>query len=236
MPFRSNNPLTRDELLSRFFPQFHPVTTFNSGLSGGSFLIEHQGLRFVVRQPHDPDAPQSAFLRQYRALSQLPACIAPKPHLYLRDWMVVDYLPGEVKTDPARRTVGWLRMLKRLRKAREPRLLRLSPLHMDVHAGNLVHSAPGLKLIDWEYAGDGDIALELAAVWVENTDQHRQLVNDYATRAKIYPAQLWRQVRRWFPWLLMLKAGWFEYRWRQTGDQQFIRLADDTWRQLLIKQ
>ncbi|WP_250215326.1 hypothetical protein, partial [Escherichia coli] len=22
MPFRSNNPLTRDELLSRFFPQF----------------------------------------------------------------------------------------------------------------------------------------------------------------------------------------------------------------------
>lgn len=51
----------RDELLSRFFPQFHPVTTFNSGLSGGSFLIEHQGQRFVVRQPHDPDAPQSAF-------------------------------------------------------------------------------------------------------------------------------------------------------------------------------
>ncbi len=79
----------------------------------------------------------------------------PKPHLYLRDWMVVDYLPGEVKRicriptnwqacciiyinttfwlannavavtgtvlaakDPARRTVGWLRMLKRLRKAR----------------------------------------------------------------------------------------------------------------------
>ncbi len=61
MPFRSNNPLTRDELLSRFFPQFHPVTTFNSGLSGGSFLIEHQGQRFVVRQPHDPDAPQSRF-------------------------------------------------------------------------------------------------------------------------------------------------------------------------------
>ncbi|HAM4300021.1 TPA: thiamine kinase, partial [Escherichia coli] len=28
MPFRSNNPITRDELLSRFFPQFHPVTTF----------------------------------------------------------------------------------------------------------------------------------------------------------------------------------------------------------------
>mgnify|MGYP004630515647 CR=1 FL=1 len=177
MPFRSNNPITRDELLSRFFPQYHPVTTFNSGLSGGSFLIEHQGQRFVVRQPHDPDAPQSAFLRQYRALSQLPACIAPKPHLYLRDWMVVDYLPGAVKTylpdtnelagllyylhqqprfgwritllpllelywqqsDPARRTVGWLRMLKRLRKAREQVNALVASMrdNQDVEAGEV---------------------------------------------------------------------------------------------------
>ncbi|EAQ8999681.1 thiamine kinase, partial [Salmonella enterica] len=27
----------------------------------------------------------------------------------------------------------------------------------------------------------------------------------------------------------------FEYRWRQTGEQQFIRLADETWRQLRMK-
>lgn len=67
MPFSNNNPITRDELLSRYFPQYHPVATFNSGLSGGSFLIEHQDQRFVVRQTHDPDAPQSVFLRQYRA-------------------------------------------------------------------------------------------------------------------------------------------------------------------------
>ncbi|MDI8106897.1 hypothetical protein MJN85_29050, partial [Salmonella enterica subsp. enterica serovar Anatum] len=38
--------------------------------------------------------------------------------------------------------------------------------------------------------------------------------------------QLWRQIRLWHPWVIMLKAGWFEYRWRQTGEQQFIRLAD----------
>ena len=238
MPFRSNNPIMRDELLSRFFPQFHPVTTFNSGLSGGSFLIEHQGQRFVVRQPHDPDAPQSAFLRQYRALSQLPASIAPKPHLYLRDWMVVDYLPGAVKTylPDTNELAGLLYYLHQ-----QPRFgwrITLLPLlELYWQQSDPVRRTVGwLKLIDWEYARDGDIALELAAVWVENAEQHRQLVNDYATRAKIYPAQLWRQVRRWFPWLLMLKAGWFEYRWRQTGDQQFIRLADDTWRQLLIKQ
>ncbi len=38
--------------------------------------------------------------------------------------------------------------------------------HMDVHAGNIIHNESGLRLIDWEYAGDGDIALELAAVWI----------------------------------------------------------------------
>lgn len=36
--------------------------------------------------------------------------------------------------------------------------LRLGPLHMDVHGDNIVRTASGLRLIDWEYAGDGDIA------------------------------------------------------------------------------
>jgi thiamine kinase len=33
----------------------------------------------------------------------------------------------------------------------------------------------------------------------------------------------------------MLMAGWFECRLQQTGDQQFITLADDAWRQLKMK-
>ncbi|MCZ5371456.1 phosphotransferase, partial [Escherichia coli] len=75
------------------------------------------------------------------------------------------------QSDPARRTVGWLRMLKRLRKEREPRPLRLSPLHMDVHAGNLVHSASGLNLIDWEYAGDGDNSTSISPVLIATVRQ-----------------------------------------------------------------
>lgn len=70
--------------------------------------------------------------------------------------------------DPARRTPRWLRWHQRLRRRGEPRPLRLAPLHMDVHAGNIIHSEFGLRLIDWEYAGDGDIALELAAVWISS--------------------------------------------------------------------
>ena len=106
---------------------------------------------------------------------------------------------------------------------------------MDAHGDNIVRTASGLRLIDWEYAGDGDIALELAAVWVSDESQHQQLVSTYAQRAHIEPDVLWRQVRQWQPWIMMLKAGWFEYRWRQTGDRQFIRLADETWRQLTMK-
>lgn len=137
--------------------------------------------------------------------------------------------------DPGRRSPGWLRALKRLAGQGEPQPLRLSPLHMDIHAGNLVHSTEGIRLIDWEYAGDGDIALELAAVWSEDDNARRALVMAYARMAKIDPVLLWRQVLRWRPWVLMLMAGWYECRWQQTGDRQFITLADEIWRQLRIK-
>ncbi len=65
--------------------------------------------------------------------------------------------------------------------------MRLAPLHMDVHAGNIVHTAGGLRLIDWEYAGDGDIALELAAVWMPDNQQRHQLIEAYARLAHMSP-------------------------------------------------
>ena len=132
---------------------------------------------------------------------------------------------------PARRTPQWLRWHKRLLRRGEPRPLRLAPLHMDVHAGNIVHGEAGLRLIDWEYAGDGDVALELAAVWIEPA-AHRRLAAEYARRASIDELQLWRQIQRWRPWVQLLMAGWYERRWQQTGDRQFIALADEVWCQL----
>ncbi len=151
MRSNNNNPLTRDEIQSRY-------------------------------RHHDPDAPPAHFLRHYRALSQLPASLAPRALFYTPGWMAVEYLHGVVNSalpdadelaaspllaqywsccDPARRTPFWLRRLKQLQKNGEPRPLRLAPLHMDVHGDNIVLTSAGLRLIDWEYAGDGDIALEL---------------------------------------------------------------------------
>ena len=103
---------------------------------------------------------------------------------------------------------------------------------MDVHAGNIVHTAEGIRLIDWEYAGDGDVALELAAVWTESDDARQTLIWDYAEVARIDADALRRQVKRWRPWVVMLMAGWFEMRYQQSRDKHFIALADDAWRQL----
>lgn len=136
---------------------------------------------------------------------------------------------------PTRRTPFWLRALQRLRRQGEPRALSLAPLHMDVHAGNIVHGAQGLRLIDWEYAGDGDVALELAAVWTTDNWQRYQLTLAYAEQANMAPERLWQQVLRWRPWVLMLMAGWFECRGQQTGDEQFFRLANDAWQPLKHK-
>lgn len=269
-----NSKLTRDELLSRHFPHYHPVADKAlSGLSGGSAIIEYQEQRIVLRQHHDPSAPDFHFHRQYLALKSLPATLAPKPLGYFGGWMAVEYLPGSVPvTLPAsknlaallyhlhrqqrfgwrvsllplldrywqfssatRRTPFWLRILKQLRNQGEPQPLRLAPLHMDVHAGNIIATASGLKLIDWEYAGDGDIALELAAVWTEDERHRRVLLEDYADAAKIETELLIRQVKRWQPWLQLLMTTWYEYRWQQTGDPNFIALADNGWRDLRHK-
>jgi thiamine kinase len=74
----SNNKLTRDELLSRFFPHYHPVASLSqTGLSGGSVIISDGDQRHVLRQPHDPSAAACYFRRQYRALRRLPARLAP---------------------------------------------------------------------------------------------------------------------------------------------------------------
>lgn len=113
--------------------------------------------------------------------------------------------------------------------------MRLAPLHMDIHAGNIVHTAAGERLIDWEYAGDGDVALELAAVWTPDKAARDALIAAYAEQAQMDTRTLARQVNRWRPWVLMLMAGWFEVRFAQTGDKQFITLADDAWRQLNTK-
>ena len=130
---------------------------------------------------------------------------------------------------PERRSLAWLRWLKKMNKQGEPKPLRLAALHMDIHAGNLVHQAQSIKLIDWEYAGDGDVALELAAIIAANNIDGESLVRAYAQLNHIQVDKLRRQVSRWQPWVILLMASWYECRWQQTQDRTFITLADEAW-------
>lgn len=133
---------------------------------------------------------------------------------------------------PGRRTAYWLGRLKHLLHQREPRPLRLAPLHMDVHAGNLIQHPQGLQLIDWEYAADGDIGLELATLLAGNLFVSDDFLPQYAALAAISLDDLRCQIRRWQPWVALLVASWYECRWQQTYQPHFVTLADQAWQEM----
>lgn len=124
---------------------------------------------------------------------------------------------------------GWQRALRRLARVGEPAPLRLAPLHMDVHAGNLIADGEGLHLIDWEYAADGDVALELAALCAADPAHADRWLAAYALAAHLPPATLARQVARWQPWLRLLMASWYQLRAEQSEDAELRQLARQSW-------
>ncbi|WP_338564770.1 phosphotransferase [Erwinia sp. E_sp_W01_6] len=107
---------------------------------------------------------------------------------------------------------------------------------MDIHAGNVIRHNEEIRLIDWEYASDGDVALELAAIVAGNNldcQQQTQLIAVYAQQQKLDPSLLGRQMRRWQPWLRLLMASWYELRWQQSQDAMFFTLAAEAWQRVL---
>ena len=137
---------------------------------------------------------------------------------------------------PDRRHHGWLKQLHRLQRQGEPKPLRLALLHMDIHPGNLIIHRDELKLIDWEYASDGDVALELAAIVAGNElseNQQSRLAEQYASMQRLNVVALRRQMQRWQPWLRLLMANWYELRWQQSGEEMFYTLAEKAWQRVL---
>nr|WP_255557325.1 phosphotransferase [Sodalis sp. dw_96] len=133
-------------------------------------------------------------------------------------------------TDPGRRSPAWLRLHQRFMARKTPRPLKVVPLHMDVHAGNLIRDRQGeIRLIDWEYAADGDFALELAAIFRGNdlSDSQRAVFLDaYLAGTGGFPlAAVVGQISAWLPWVDYLMLMWYEVRWYQTRQRQFLQFA-----------
>ncbi|AHK21582.1 thiamine kinase [Yersinia similis] len=132
--------------------------------------------------------------------------------------------------DPARRSPDGVRLQHDFLRRRLPAITKLAPLHMDIHPGNLLATPVGLKLIDWEYAADGDIALEIAALFRGNRWsklQQQAFLQDYCNYEHGYHdiARLSRQIQQWLPWVDYLMLMWFEVRWQQTADPIFLEWA-----------
>ncbi|WP_240775687.1 phosphotransferase [Nissabacter sp. SGAir0207] len=132
--------------------------------------------------------------------------------------------------DRRRLTPRWLRWHRALMRAPLPPTLKCAPLHMDIHASNLIATPSGWRLIDWEYAADGDIACELAALvrgngWPETCLP--ALVDAYCAQGGYGDARrLAAAIGRWLPWIDYLMLMWYEVRWQQSGEAPFRAAAD----------
>ena len=84
--------------------------------------------------------------------------------------------------DRRRLTPAWLRLHHKMLSLKPPAPLKLALVHMDIHAGNVLKTTDGLRLIDWEYAANADIALELAAIIRGNgwsAQQQNAIIREY---------------------------------------------------------
>ena len=128
--------------------------------------------------------------------------------------------------------IQWFRYWRRLRQRGEPAPLRLAPVHMDLHAGNVLQVENGFRFIDWEYTADSDIAVDLAIISMNDPQHASRWIACYARQSGIDPDHLSRQVRRWQPWLSLLAACWYQLRAEQTEHPQLRLLAGQSWQAL----
>ncbi|MBD1226280.1 phosphotransferase [Xenorhabdus griffiniae] len=132
--------------------------------------------------------------------------------------------------DRKRLSPRWLRLHKFFITRRMPAALKIAPAHMDVHPDNLLMTEKGLKLIDWEYAADVDIGFSLAVLFKGNQwdeVQQKTFLEYYCAQASGYSDihLLQQQIKRWEPWVSYMMLMWYEVRWQQTREQQFLSLV-----------
>ncbi|MDX7985780.1 LPS biosynthesis choline kinase [Xenorhabdus sp. 12] len=132
--------------------------------------------------------------------------------------------------DRNRLSPSWLHLHKLFMTARMPAALKIAPDHMDIHSDNLLITDKGIKLIDWEYAADVDIGLSLAVLFNGNQwdeIQQQTFLNYYCIQASGYSdiQRLQQQIKRWEPWVRYMMLMWYEVRWQQTREQQFLSLV-----------
>ncbi|VTQ54281.1 Thiamine kinase [Campylobacter jejuni] len=167
-------------------------------------------------------AAQQALSQRLVALHRLPLSgyRLDLPQQFARYWQHIDR---------RRLTPRWLRLHRNMMSQTPPAPLKLALVHMDIHAGNVLDTPDGLRLIDWEYAANADVALELAALIRGNgwdVQQQHVFIQQYVDAGGYQDIlRLQQQIKRWIPWIDYLMLMWFEVRWQQTGDHKYREWA-----------
>lgn len=269
----SNSEAPFRQLLKQWLPAVNTAgyqLSLVEGLTGKSWRIESENMRLLARQQtQEKQALGVSRWREGQVLQRSGQGIGPRVLLRRHDWLIVEWLEGEIVSESAfaalntcgelaaltarlhrqplsgyrldlqrqfaaywpqidrrRMTPAWLAWQHYFMQCKMPNPLMMAPLHMDVHAGNVVKQGERLRLIDWEYAADGDIALELAILFRFNQftpHEQRLFLRHYTQQGYADLPQLALQVRRWLPWVDYLMLMWFEVRWQQCRDPAFLR-------------
>ncbi len=140
-----------------------------AGLAPQIVLVD-RGLDMLVTRYVTGDVPDRAGLGEATMLRRVGAwlarlhALAPPPGLPVVDFgeRAAGYLAGVQSRKPSAFTAEIIRRLE-ARRARLPGLARLAACHHDLHHRNFVDTGDSLVAIDWEYAGPGDPAADLAS-------------------------------------------------------------------------
>ena len=133
--------------------------------------------------------------------------------------------------DKRRMTPRWLQIQRHFEREKQPKSLKIAPAHMDIHRGNLLIEPSGeLYLLDWEYSANTDIGLSLTTFFLANDlneQKKKQFLMHYCLDYHAYrdPLRLAKQCQLWEPWVKYLMLMWYEVRWKQTEEHQFLTLA-----------
>ncbi|SET07959.1 phosphotransferase [Thorsellia anophelis] len=145
--------------------------------------------------------------------------------------------------DKKRITYKWAKNHSIFNYAQPPSRSHMVLSHMDVHIDNLIFENNSLKLIDWEYAGDTEEHIALAAIidsmnWSKSQainflanyiESREMLVKQNENQYQAMSHRLYEAIIPWIPWIHYLQFLWFEIRWNQTNNEHFIQLSQELW-------
>ncbi|WGL97294.1 phosphotransferase [Arsenophonus sp. aPb] len=133
--------------------------------------------------------------------------------------------------DRRRLSPDWLNLHHFFQYTRQPKTSKKVLAHLDIHNGNVLLANNGvLKLLDWEYAADCDLAFALATLFATNDwdkNAQHQFLHYYCQQPHAYKDFyiLNQLIASWLPWVNYMRMMWYEVRWMQTKNPQYLALA-----------